>query len=339
MAQTPVLRVTSEGDAIDYTPASAVLAGDVVQIGSIPLVATQAIAANVQGALACEGVFDVPKNADVFAVGDAVYWNASDTDTSSNTGCADNASGNLMGLCVANANAAVATVRVKLTAAKRTTTIGGSVTADDITGSDSSLAVTGKAGNASAGGAVAIAGGAAAAGAYDGGAVTITGGAGPAAGNVGGAVTILSGAGDGTNGTAGAVVIDSSGTGNVKGAITIGTNAASLTLGKMPRFPFTTVAANGANQATAGTLSEGINLVTGADNSKGVVLPACVNGKTVIVISQTTDKTLKIYPPTSKQINGAGANNAITLAANGTALLMSEGANAYYGGLFAGIMS
>lgn len=331
MAQTPVKRITSRGDSVDYTPSANVAAGDVVEIGSIPLVATSAIVANCLGSLASEGVFDVPKNADVFAVGDAVYWNSSDTDLGSNTGAADNASGNLMGLCLANANAAATTVRVKLTAAKRTTTIAGSATADDLTGSDASLAITGKAGASSAGGAIAIAGGAAAAGAYDGGAVTITGGAGPTAGNTGGAVTILSGAGDGTNGTAGAVIVDSSGTGATKGAITIGTNAASLTLGKMPRIPFSSVAAAGANQATAGVLVEGVNLVTASDNAKGVVLPACVNGKTVVVINMVTDKTLKIYPPTAKQVNLAGANNAITVAANTISTFYSEGANAWYG--------
>jgi predicted RecA/RadA family phage recombinase len=395
MTQTPAERHTSQGEMIDYTPTSNVAAGDVVEIGSIPLVAVQAIVANVQGCLACEGVFDIPKNSDVFNVGDAVYWNSSGTDVGSNTGAADNATGNLMGLCVENAVNTDTHVRTKLTAAKRTTTIGGAVTATDITGEDSSLAITGytnagaiaiagAAGNANvAGGAVTVTGGAAGTGnaaggavtitggagdgtgdggaaglvggesgdgasanggaiaitggaatnatSGDGGAVAITGGAGPTAGNAGGAVTILSGAGDGTNGTAGAVLIDSSGTGATKGAIVIGTNAASLTFGKMPRIPFSTVAANGGNQATAGALAEGPNLVTGSDNSKGVVLPSCVDGARCYVINLNTDKTLKIYPPTGKQVNLAGANNAITVAANTVGLFFSEGANAWYG--------
>lgn len=408
MTQTAAVRITSRGDSVDYTPTSNVAAGDVVLIGAHPMVATAAIVANCLGSLACEGVFDLPKTSDVFTVGDAVYWDTDGTDVGSNTGAADNsyATGYRIGTCVTNAAANATHVRTKLASTMGTATIAGSMTADDITGSDTSLGITGKTGTTTggvvaitggvgaadnAGGAVTITGGASGTGngaggavtitagagdgtgdggaasliggasgdgasanggavtitagaatnatSGDGGAITITGGAGPTVGNTGGAVTILSGAGDASNGTAGAIILDSSGTGATKGAITIATNAASLTFGKMPRLPFTTVAANGGNLATAGVLVEGINLVTGADNSKGVILPSCVNGKTCIVISQTTDKTLKIYPPVSKQINGAGANNAITLAANGTALLMSEGANAYYGGLFAGIMS
>lgn len=394
MTQTPAKRITSRGDAIDYTPTSNVAAGDVVEIGSIPLVATSAIVANTLGSVASEGVFDVPKTSDAFVVGDAVYWNSSATDVGSNTGAADNASGNLMGLCVTNAATTAAVVRTKLTAAKRTTTIGGAVTASGITGEDNSLGITGLAsvsgavviaggaGNGAAGGlvsvtgglgpatyaggaasliggaggttadggavaitggasgngasanggAVAITGGAAVGTAGDGGAITITGGAGSTAGTqVGGALTLLSGAGDASNGTAGAVILDSSGTGATKGAITIGTNAASLTLAKMPRVPFAVLAANGSDGASAGVLVAGWTKVTGADNAKGVILPACVGGAQCIVINQETDKTLKVYPPSGKQINGAGADNSIVMAANTMDIFASEGANAWYG--------
>lgn len=117
MAQTPAKRITSRGDAIDYTPSSNVAAGDVVVIGTIPFVAPKFIVANCLGSLASEGVFDVPKNADVFNAGDAVYWNASATDLGGNTGAADNASGNLMGVAIAGANAAATVVRTKLTVA------------------------------------------------------------------------------------------------------------------------------------------------------------------------------------------------------------------------------
>lgn len=327
MAQTAAVRIASDGDAIDYTPTSAVVAGDVVQIGTIPLVATSAIAANTLGALASEGIFDVPKTSDVFAVGDAVYWNSSGTPVTGDalSGAADNATGNVMGVCVTNANAAVSYVRVKLTAAKRTNTIAGSVTADDITGSDSSLAITGVSG----------------ATANTGGAVAIAGGAGGSTNGLGGAVTVIGGAATNNNDNGGAVTIDGGaahGTGTA-GVVTIGTNASSVVFGKMPRMPVTLVNANGGNIATAGTLVAGFNKVAAADNSKGVILPSCADGRWVVITSQTTDKTLKIYPPSGKQVNGAGANNAITLVANGTAMFWSEGTNAYYGGLFSGIMS
>ncbi len=383
MAQTPAKRITSRGDTVDYTPSSAVVAGDVVMIGSQAMVATQAIAANCLGSLSCDGVFDLPKTADVFAIGDAVYWNASGTDVGSNTGAADNTTGNVCGRCVMNANAAATHVRTKLTTMLGLNTVAGSVAVDDITGNDSSLAITGKTATAAAGGAVVIAGGSTAAtyagglvsvtggignttgdgGAVsliggesgsgasanggsvtitggkalnattgDGGAVLITGGQGPLLANTGGAVTILSGAGDASNGTAGAIILDSSGTGATKGTITIGTNAASIKIAKMPRHgAFAAVAANGANQATAGVLSEGVNLVSASDNAKGVVLPSCVEGAQCVVINMVTDKSLLIYPPSGKQVNLKGADNAINVAANTVGHFYSEGANAWYG--------
>ena len=392
MAQTPALRVTSRGDQVEWTATGNTIAGDVVEIGSIPLVATQAITSGDVGTLASEGVFDVPKTTDVFAVGDAVYWNSSGSPYggTGSSGAADNTTGNIMGVCVSNATNNSTYARVKLTAAKRTNTIAGSVTADDITGSDAAMGVTGKAGSSGAGGTVVVAGGAGdtntaggatslvggagdgtadggassvtggasgdgsstnggaiaiaggtAVGAAtgDGGAVTIAGGAGPLLGNVGGAVTILSGAGDGTNGTAGAVILDSSGTGSTKGAVTIGTNAASVTLGKMPRLPFASVAATGNVHNNSAAVAEGITLITASDNTKGVQLPTCVDGVWCVLINQNTAETVEVYPPTGKQINALGANNAITLVANASVVLFSEGANGYYGGLSAGIMS
>ncbi len=44
MAQTPCI-FRQEGDTVDHTPASAVAAGQVVVLGTIPLVAPVAIAA------------------------------------------------------------------------------------------------------------------------------------------------------------------------------------------------------------------------------------------------------------------------------------------------------
>lgn len=49
-----------DGDILDYTPAAAVAAGEVVVIGSLVGVAPRPIAANVMGALAVEGVYEIP---------------------------------------------------------------------------------------------------------------------------------------------------------------------------------------------------------------------------------------------------------------------------------------
>lgn len=68
-----------EADAIDYTPATAVLAGAVVLLGEIIGVAAEPIAANALGALQVKGAFSVIKDGTtgpVFAVGDAVHWDS-----------------------------------------------------------------------------------------------------------------------------------------------------------------------------------------------------------------------------------------------------------------------
>jgi hypothetical protein len=207
----------------------------------------------------------------------------------------------------------------------------------DGTGDGGAVSIAGGAsgdGASANGGAVSIVGGAATnATSGDGGAISIVAGAGPTVGNTGGALTLLSGAGDASNGTAGAVILDSSGTGATKGTITIATNAASLSIKKMPRLTglVGVVNAAGANLAAAGALAEGVNIVAASDNSAGVRLPACVDGAQVVVVNMVTDKTLKIYPPEGKQVNLAGANNAITVAANTVGHFYSEGANAWYG--------
>ncbi len=431
MAQTPALYYKDK--VVDYTPSgAAVIAGQVVVIGTVPMIAPVAIPDGVKGVLVADGIWKVPQAAEAITAGDAVYWATAGTPVTgtASSGAATEtvASNNLMGLCVETSGATDTYVKVFLTAAKRTTTIAGTMTADAITGSDSSLGISGLAGNSGAGGAIAMAGGAGDSGAGgaitvvggagdtagaggaitvtagagaagaggaiamaggagdtnqaggaasvtagagdgtadggaasmvaggsgdgassnggaivitggtavnattgDGGGVTISGGAGPLLANTGGAVTILSGAGDGTNGTAGAVIIDSSGTGGTKGAVTIATNAASLTLGKMPRIPVAAVVAAGGNIATANACSEGWNLVSASDNTKGVQLPSCVDGAQCIIVNMVTDKTLKIYPPTGKQVNLMGANNALTVAANTIGHFYSEGTNAWYG--------
>ncbi len=335
MAQTSALR-KRKGTVIDYTATADIIAGEVLVIGTTPVIAPVAITNGEVGALDTGGEWQVPKTTDVFAAGDAVYWdeNGSPTGGTALSGAADNSSGtgNLMGWASEAATNNATYVSVMLHAAKRTATIGGAVTATDIVGEDSTLNISGLAGAANTvGGTAAVAAGAGGTGTSNGGAASVAGGAAGAVGGTGGALTLLSGAGDGTNGTAGAVILDSSGTGSTKGAVTIGTNAATLTLGKMPRVPMAAVTAAGGNIATAGACSEGYNLISASDNSKGVQLPSCVDGAQCVIINLVTDKTLEIYPPTGKQVNLAGANNAITVAANSVGFYVSEGTNAWYG--------
>ena len=67
------------GDCTDYTPSSAVSAGDVVVQGQLFGVAKKDIAANVKGALYHIGVFDLPKGTSTdsaLTMGARVYWDA-----------------------------------------------------------------------------------------------------------------------------------------------------------------------------------------------------------------------------------------------------------------------
>lgn len=66
--------IKSNGVAIDYTPAAAVAAGDVIEQGNLLGYAPYAIAADELGSLNVEGVFDIQKAAEAFAAGDRVYW-------------------------------------------------------------------------------------------------------------------------------------------------------------------------------------------------------------------------------------------------------------------------
>lgn len=72
--QAACLRYSDE-DAIDYTPGSAAFAGDVVLLGTIPLIVPADLAASVVGALAASDVWKVPKVTGAIAAGDDIFWN------------------------------------------------------------------------------------------------------------------------------------------------------------------------------------------------------------------------------------------------------------------------
>lgn len=103
-----------DGNAIDYTPGSAVASGDVVVQGELVGIAKTAIAANALGALVVDGVFDLPKatgGSTAITAGALVYWDATNS-----VATTDDASGTnkLLGKTIAAAADADATVRVRL---------------------------------------------------------------------------------------------------------------------------------------------------------------------------------------------------------------------------------
>ena len=65
-----------DDDLIDYTPSSAVAAGDVVVLADLVTVAPRAIAANALGTVAVEGVWSMPKATGAISQGAIVYWDA-----------------------------------------------------------------------------------------------------------------------------------------------------------------------------------------------------------------------------------------------------------------------
>lgn len=199
-------RTYKPGRQIEYTAVSDIAAGDVIVVGTIVAFAPEAIAAGDTGFLETEGaVWGVAAN-EAWSQGDAIYWKTTGDPylgTAGSGAFTTTATGaTLAGFARQAKDSTDQTGCVQLTSASRTATIGGSITANDITGGDSSLGVSGI--SAAQGGAVALLGGTSSTAGNAGGAVTATGGT-PGVSGAGGAVTLVGAAGGSTSGTGGAV--------------------------------------------------------------------------------------------------------------------------------------
>ena len=102
-----------------------------------------------------------------------------------------------------------------------------------------------------------------------------------------------------------------------------------------------TKAADGTNQATSTALTAGkfIHMVTGADETTGVVLPACAAaniGEIHFIMNTVAADFLNIWPATGGNINGLGANNVFAGGATGqgrkTHICVCQAANVWYCG-------
>ena len=76
------------------------------------------------------------------------------------------------------------------------------------------------------------------------------------------------------------------------------------------------VAAAGSVQGDGGQLQVGLNVVTGADATKGVKLPAATASFAPIVVTNSSASALKVWPATGGYINVAAINTALSMAAN-----------------------
>jgi hypothetical protein len=81
-----------------------------------------------------------------------------------------------------------------------------------------------------------------------------------------------------------------------------------------------TVAATGTVQTDAALLTKGVNEVTGADGTKGVILPPA-NAGDVIIVTNVVAAALKIYPDTGGLIGTGAANAAFVTTASKSLML------------------
>lgn len=97
-----------------------------------------------------------------------------------------------------------------------------------------------------------------------------------------------------------------------------------------PRVPVAAITAAGSTQANAAPLIEGLNVVTGADGTKGVVLPTAAAGM-IVYIKGATAGVLKVWPASGAGINGVGADTAMSLASGLIpAVLIASSATQWY---------
>lgn len=106
-------------------------------------------------------------------------------------------------------------------------------------------------------------------------------------------------------------------------------NAASIT-GTLLNISTQTLAAAGFGEEDAGKITGQLVFVTGADATKGVRLPTVTNGKFIIVVN-TANAVLKIYPASGEKIQGGTANANISLAAYSVFLCGYKASGDWYG--------
>lgn len=90
-----------------------------------------------------------------------------------------------------------------------------------------------------------------------------------------------------------------------------------------------TVAAAGSTQANAAAVSDGFTLVSAADGTKGVVLPAAVAGRTVI-LKNNANAVLKVWPASGDAVNAIAADSNYVLAAFTSSLLVAYDSTTWY---------
>ena len=104
-----MLNKIQTGKNITFTAGANVSSGELVKIGALIGVAHNAIVSGSEGEAALEGVYEVPKEAEVMAQGAVVYFNATNKTVTTTSG-----SNTVAGYVFVAAAQADTTVRVKL---------------------------------------------------------------------------------------------------------------------------------------------------------------------------------------------------------------------------------
>lgn len=141
--------------------------------------------------------------------------------------------------------------------------------------------------------------------------------------------------GDPDSGTAGSGAANQLGVGTYAGmcveAAGSGDNFAIVDLNASTNLlAVSAVTAAGSVIGDAAQLSQGLNVVTGADGTKGVILPVAVPGMQVY-IKGVTAGVLKVWPQSGSTINALSASAAMSLASGATpAILVASTATQWY---------
>jgi hypothetical protein len=115
--------------------------------------------------------------------------------------------------------------------------------------------------------------------------------------------------------------------GTISGATSV--SAADVTTTGGLYLKSATVAAAGSTQANAAAVSDGFTLVSAADGTKGVVLPAAVAGRTVI-LKNNANAVLKVWPASGDAVNAIAADSNYVLAAFTSSLLVAYDSTTWY---------
>lgn len=105
----------------------------------------------------------------------------------------------------------------------------------------------------------------------------------------------------------------------------------NLTFAIMPIIPTATVAAAGSTQTDAAAIATGFTLVSAANATKGVLLPAAAAGLVCIVKNiDAANAMLKIWPAGTNVINALSASAAFSIAAKTSVILVAYDATTWY---------